>query len=201
MSAVPAYKVIFHKHRAKIFASFINSFSIHETDICLDIGGVSKGFEPLSSYCECININLHTNQKSDQWENVIADARFLPFKNKSVDYVISNSVIEHIEGGAERFSKELRRVAKNGYFISCPHYYTFVEPHYFMPFFQFVPEQAKKFLILKLGLKIGHMNKNNYEVIMLPKPAYLKTIFPNATLRFLNLFCLPFDVIILENKL
>ena len=155
------------------------------------------GFEHLNCHCQCISINLNTYQKDKMWINIIADARFLPLKDNSINYVISNSVIEHIENGALIFSKEVKRVSKNGYFISCPYYYILIEPHYFVPLFQFIPEKVKKFLIFRMGLSIGHISRKNYEVIQIPTTNYLKSIFPNTTLKIVKLYGLPWNTVIL----
>jgi hypothetical protein len=194
------YRNILRKHTQNLFQCFLSNFSPRKKEFCLDVGGVSRGFEGLPTYCNCISINLHAKTKKAGWAFILADAACLPFTQYSVDYVISNSVIEHLDKGVKAYSKEIRRVSKTGYFISCPYYYTILEPHYFVPFFQFLPERVKKALLFKFSLRIGHMSRKNYEVITIPSPKTLRLLFPEATCKKLMLFGLPWDVIITSRK-
>lgn len=120
--------------------------------------------------------------------------------DNKIDYAISNSVIEHVEYDSAIFSKELKRIVSKGFFISCPYYFTPIEPHYFVPFFQFVPEKVKRFLVLKLGLKIGHISRKDYEIIELSSLSRLKKLFPKASITIFTLFGIPLDVVIVGKK-
>lgn len=80
------------------------------------------------------------------------------FKNKSFDIAHSNSVIEHV-GDWERmvqFSSELERVADR-YFVQTPNFWFPVEPHFITPFFQFLPEPIRVWMVLHFNL--GHIPK------------------------------------------
>lgn len=45
---------------------------------------------------------------------IICDAQYLPFKDKTFDYIIASHIAEHVEN-PEKFCKELMRVGKRGY--------------------------------------------------------------------------------------
>jgi ubiquinone/menaquinone biosynthesis C-methylase UbiE len=81
-------------------------------------------------------------------DKVLGDGCVLPFRENSVDFVFSDNVIEHVsEDKRERFINELRRVARRGFFITTPNYWFPFEPHYHMPFFQFLPRVARERLV------------------------------------------------------
>jgi hypothetical protein len=202
------FPAIIVNYRKRLYDCFLNSFDLSKETICLDVGGVSTGFEALPQHCKCVSINLFCNKKERGWSKIIADGRFLPFKTQSIDYVLSNSVIEHITDktgkysieGAGQYSIEIRRVAKEGYFISCPYFYTIIEPHFVVPFFQFVPEKTRRFLIFKMRLTLGHLNPNRYLEIRLLSPKELAVLFPKASLSIFNLFCFPWASIVTLKK-
>jgi len=136
--------------RSKLFEFFIRSFNLGKETICLDIGGITEGFESLSYLCRAISVNLEVRKRVKQWNLIIADGRYLPFKEKSIDIVMSNALLEHVTEGREKLVQEVRRVSKGNLFMSVPYFYSFFEPHYLLPFFQFVPESIKRFLLFKL---------------------------------------------------
>ena len=84
---------------------------------------------------------------------VSGDARHLPFGAEAFDVVFSNSVIEHVGDSLEqrRMAHEARRVGKR-YFIQTPNRYFPIEPHFFFPFFQFMPLRLRLFLVQRLPL-------------------------------------------------
>jgi SAM-dependent methyltransferase len=167
----------FKHQRSKLFEFFIRSFNLSKETICLDIGGITTGFESLSKLCRAISVNLRVIKKVNGWDLIIADGRCLPFKDKSIDIIMSNALLEHITEGRERLVQEVRRVSKGNLFMSVPYFYSFLEPHYLFPFFQFIPESIKRFLLFKLGLKIGWMSRENYAEIHLFKNHSLKNYF------------------------
>lgn len=74
---------------------------------------------------------------------VRGDARALPFKEDSFDYVVSNAVIEHVggEAGARDMLAESRRVAKYGYFHTTPNRRFPVEVHTRIPILHWAPRR------------------------------------------------------------
>ena len=204
------YQNILYTHRRRLFAEFIGSLEPKTGSTILDVGGISEGFEELPKRAECISVNLKRSRSSTirmkqthtgaGWHFVVADGRYLPFKSDAVDFCISNSTIEHIVEKTELFSQEVKRVSRFGYFVSCPYYFTPLEPHFFIPLFQFVPEKIKRFLIFKLNLQIGHLRKNDYfETKLLPSTS-LKIMFSGAHLKVYKLFGVPMEVLITCRK-
>lgn len=114
---------------------------------------------------------------------VIGDARKLPFPEKSFDIVFSNSVLEHIGDYKQQklAAKEIRRVGKK-YFVQVPNKNFPIEPHYFIPFLQFLPVKLQKmFTYFLFGEK---------EEIYLPTKRQLKILFPDGSIveeKFLGL--------------
>lgn len=116
---------------------------------------------------------------SDAFTRVLGDGCALPFGENSVDFLFSDNVIEHVgEEARERFVNELRRVAAEGFFITTPNYWFPFEPHYHMPFFQFLPRAAKGRL-LRLA-RFGFVNDAS-ETIKLLSRRDLQRLVPEAT--------------------
>lgn len=81
----------------------------------------------------------------ERFDVIIGDGCALPLGDNSVDFVFSDNVIEHVsEPKRESFVNELKRVARMGFLITTPNYWFPFEPHYHMPFFQFLPQAARE---------------------------------------------------------
>jgi hypothetical protein len=85
-------------------------------------------------------------------EAVVFDGCALPFSDKSFDIVYSNAVLEHLPSHAhvDRFAAEVQRVGK-GWFVTTPNLWYPIEPHYHLPFVQFLPEESQRRLVKALG--------------------------------------------------
>ncbi len=175
------------QQRLKLFELLIRDFEISREKICLDVGGITEGFESLNNLCVPIAINLEVRKKAKGWNLIVADARFLPIRAGSIDLTLSNALLEHVNEGRERLVREIGRVSKGNLFISVPSFFCLLEPHYHLPFFQFVPESVKKFLIMKMGLKLGYMDKATYSEIKLFRKSQLKQLFPQAQIYTLRM--------------
>jgi ubiquinone/menaquinone biosynthesis C-methylase UbiE len=172
----------------------INSLNLKPGTSCLDVGGVSDGFEQLSKICSTVTVNLEIRQRTAGWGIIVADARSLPIRSKSVDFVYSVALLEHVDSGLERVAAEIDRISRRGFFVAVPYLYSPFEPHYLIPFFQFVPESIKRALILKLGLRIGYMDRRNYAKIELFTRRRLASIFPTAKVQVLKVYSIPISV-------
>jgi len=93
-------------------------------------------------------------------EKLIGNACHLEdFKDKEWDIVHSNSVIEHV-GGWEQITtmaRELQRVGQY-YFVQTPNYWFFIEPHFVLPFFHFLPRPIGVWILMRIK-GVGDMNK------------------------------------------
>jgi len=113
-------------------------------------------------------------------EVVIGDGCSLPLATKSFDWVFSNAVIEHV-GGWERqklFADEVRRVARKGYFITTPNRHFPIEPHTYLPLYQFLPPGLQK-QIIRLAPAWVHDFATAQEIDLL-SPKQLQHLFPEA---------------------
>jgi ubiquinone/menaquinone biosynthesis C-methylase UbiE len=155
----------------------------------LDVGGgagVAGEFCSLYERFETVTwINICASAKpvEDRIRVVVADGCLLPFPNRSFDWVFSNAVIEHVGSRSrqELFAAEIRRVARQGYFVTTPNRYFPVEPHALLPWYQFYPSRIKK---LALRLSPGYMTE--VEHINLVSRSEMQALFPEATVISAN---------------
>jgi SAM-dependent methyltransferase len=113
----------------------------------------------------------------------VADACALPLGTQSVDIIFSNSVLEHVGALANqrRYAAEIRRVARR-YFIEVPNKHFPIEPHVYIPFFQYLP--------IPWQVRLTRLLFHEDSEVHLPDHARLRALFPTATIereRFLGL--------------
>lgn len=186
----PLFEKYSQKSRRKKVEEFFRLMDPIKSDILLDVGGnVGYGFREIWNYFGSI-IVIDLNKKAMEVvkrevkhaEVIVGDACNLPLGDKSVDYVFSNALIEHIaEERRYLFASEVKRVARKGYFITTPNYYFPYEPHYKMPFWQYLPEGIKKGL--KEHFAVGHYRKGKYGRIGLLSTKELGELFPEAKVK------------------
>jgi len=80
-----------------------------------------------------VDITRRVKEINDADANsVMADARTLPFKNESFDFVYSLGVIEHFPETEQAIKEQSRVLRKGGYiFITTPHFSLFALQRYF----------------------------------------------------------------------
>jgi ubiquinone/menaquinone biosynthesis C-methylase UbiE len=109
------------------------------------------------------------------------------FDDNSYHIAHSNSVIEHV-GDWERmtqFARELARVAPK-YFVQTPNYWFPIEPHFMTPFFQWLPEPVRMWLVL--NFQLGHRQRatsideavRSVESVRLLNRKMVRALFENA---------------------
>lgn len=117
---------------------------------------------------------------------VAGDATRLPFADRAFSVAFSNSVIEHIPvTDRERFAEEIRRVADR-YYVQTPYRYFPIEPHYQVPFFQFLPARVQKWINARVTL--GWRGRGGWEDTRLLSVRELRCLFPDATIHRERLF-------------
>jgi len=77
-----------------------------------------------------------------------------------------------------RFADEIRRVARKGYFVTTPNKYFPIEPHSYLPFYQFLPESAQR-TIIRLAPAWVHDYDSSKEIDLLT-PKEFRKMFPEA---------------------
>jgi hypothetical protein len=125
----------------------------------LDVGGTPGFWEqyyqelPQNVHIVLVNLSFKTRSDLDWIQTTIGDARSMPmFADRSFDFSFSNSVIEHVGSREDqvRMANEMRRVA-NGYYVQTPNLYFPLEPHFLVPFWQFLPRHIRAHLLHRRG--------------------------------------------------
>ncbi len=174
--------------RRRKLALFFRMVGESSKGTLLDVGGglgVAGEFEPLYlRFAEVTIVNLAPVSipmaLQGKVQTIMADGCALPFRDASYDWVFSNAVIEHVGGWARQqlFAREIRRVAKKGYFVATPNLYFPVEPHTYLPLYQFLPEGLQRRLV---RFSPGYLR--TYEEIHLLSERRLRSLFPNAEIE------------------
>jgi SAM-dependent methyltransferase len=91
---------------------------IRKNDVILEVGSGDKPFKISHVLVDKFKSDFHRGPgrplKIEGKPFIFADAEFLPFKDKSFDYVILSHVIEHVDNPCEVI-KEITRVSSRGY--------------------------------------------------------------------------------------
>ena len=123
--------------RADKVRAFFEIMSPQSCDTLLDVGGtvgVSNEFAHLHhffSQTTVLNLRADALRKVHDVEVLCADARAIPLPDKSVDWIFSNAVIEHVgdESDQASMATEIMRVARKGFFVLTPNRWFPIEPH------------------------------------------------------------------------
>jgi len=162
----------------------------------LDVGGKinfweNRGIAGNTNFeITLINIEKEKSQYSNI-KTLIGDATDLSqFDDESFDITHSNSVIEHLYNfeNQKKMASEIVRVGKK-HIVQTPNKYFFIEPHYLLPFFQFVPKKLKYFILTKT--KLSRLKKWNkkfakqyVDEIRLLNLKEMKILFPKSKIYF-----------------
>ena len=88
-----------------------------------------------------------THAISEKFRVHIYDGQRLPESDQSYDFVISNSVLEHIPPPERaQVAREARRVGKRG-FIQTPAFEFPIEPHFVLPFIHWLPRSLGRWCV------------------------------------------------------
>jgi len=181
--------LFFEKSVSKIIANKATPIRI------LDVGGVesywiNNGFQNKDKIIITL-LNL-TNESTNSLNitSTIGDATNLEqFMDNEFDIVFSNSVIEHLYNLENQvlMSKEVQRVGKY-HFIQTPNKNFFIEPHYLLPFFQFIPKSIRYYILTKTRLSRGMRWDKEYASqylaeIELVSFTGLKRLFPHSKIH------------------
>ena len=193
------------KLRRARFALFLSLLKKLEGHVeILDIGGTQEfwnlmtGGDPGDVRVTLLNIDRQP-ATSDKFLSVEGDARSMPqFADKSFDVVFSNSVIEHVGSYADqaRMANEVKRVGKR-YFIQTPNKRFPLEPHFLVPFFQYLPSFLRAQMVHRFDVgwykRIPDYSAAKAEVdsIQLLTRKKFEALFPGASIHVEKLWGLP----------
>ena len=177
----------------------------------LDVGGTQIFWERMDFTKEPdVKIVLLNLSKVDVYhKNLISvqgDARRMDaFTDQEFDVVFSNSVIEHVGGYDQQcqMANEVKRVGKS-YFIQTPNRFFPIEPHFLLPFFQFLPLGLKIFLVHHFDIGWHKRTPDKQKAaqlvnsIRLLTEKELKKLFPGANIYKEKLFGLTKSLIVYE---
>ena len=95
-------------------------------------------------------------------------------------------MIEHVPKDLQQaFAEEIRRVGER-YFVQTPNRYFPIEPHYQMPFVQFLPEKTLK--ALNRRFTMGFRAKGEWYDTTLLTESDLRGLFPDAEIHKERMF-------------
>jgi SAM-dependent methyltransferase len=162
----------------------------------LDIGGadsfwINRGWGNNPNFHITL-VNLDFSPTPEKYSNlvkVIGDATDLnQYSAEDFDIVFSNSVIEHLYNKENqiKMANECRRIGKR-YFVQTPNRYFFIEPHYLLPFFQFLPRKLRVTILTKTPLSRGKRWNAKYarqyvDEIRLLNKKEMRELFPKSQL-------------------
>lgn len=159
----------FRKKRLELFGAMIDALFNKGDEIRVaDIGGLrsywellpASFFERYSFKISIVNVpGVAPGEDSEIFSHLVADGCDLgAFASNSFDIAHSNSVLEHVGDFSRRelFAAEIRRIAKY-YFIQTPNFWFPLEPHFFLPFFHWLPKSIRCHLVRRYAL--GHFER------------------------------------------
>jgi hypothetical protein len=182
------------RRRFELFLSLVRKLKGHIE--ILDIGGTQQFWDLMLDedqpdiHVTLLNVG-HQPVSSPRFESVVGDARSMPqFAANSFDVVFSNSVIEHLGDYANqrRMAEEVRRVGRR-YFVQTPNKRFPIEPHFLVPWFQYLPVRARTWLLIRFDVgwyrRIPDRSAARAEVesIQLLTRKRFSALFPEATIH------------------
>lgn len=137
-----------------------------------------------------ISVDGHSEDVSGETASsliTLYDGETIPWPENHFDWVLSNSVIEHVDPAKRRrFSSEIRRVGIN-FIVQTPSYWFPVEPHFVLPFLHWLPRKmGRKAARFGPWAILGKRSKGEVETyfkeINLLKLEEFRALFPGADL-------------------
>jgi hypothetical protein len=176
--------------RRRRWARLTEEFPDLEKMRVLDLGGTTLFWErsPVRPASVTV-INLNESRKSLSWvKPILGDACDAPelVGDEEFDLVLSNSLIEHLGGHAQRLRfAEVVRAMTPHYAVQTPYRYFPVEPHWVFPGMQFLPLKVRNWIAPRwpLGHTRGWPAAKAEEEVMFTELLSLtemRTYFPDA---------------------
>lgn len=190
----------FRAKRFRLFEYFLEQ--LDKPVNILDVGGaesfwINRSFHKRQDVHITL-LNLEEQEvRSSNMVSVSGDATDLSqYADSAYDIVFSNSVIEHLYTleNQKKMANECMRVGAN-YFIQTPNKYFLIEPHYRIPFFNFLPRSLAYWILTKTRWSLGQKwkpedAKVTMDEIRLLSKSEFKSLFSGASLYTEKLFFL-----------
>lgn len=130
----------------------------------LDVGGLvsywtNRDFHKDPDFhITLVNLKAEASEHSNIISETGDATDFSAYKDEEFDIVFSNSVIEHLHNydNQKKMSAEVARIGRY-HFIQTPNRHFFIEPHYLLPFFQFLPSSLQYKILVKTPLSRGQI--------------------------------------------
>jgi len=162
----------------------------------LDIGGfeqfwVARGYHGHERF-EITVLNLGVEPTHyPNIRSVKGDACDLSdFTDRQFDIVFSNSVIEHLHTyeGQQAMAREVQRVG-HYHFVQTPNRFFVIEPHYLLPWFQFMPKAVQLSVLTKTSLsRLKRMSREDalavLDEVRLLSEGEFRTLFPKSNIYY-----------------
>jgi hypothetical protein len=200
----------FRRNRGRILQQLIKATAAaagHSLHI-LDVGGRADYWDNVGTEgvarITLLNMSIDETDRPTQYtlfDHMVGDACDLSaHADQSVDFVHSNSVIEHVGDWDAmcRMASEARRVGRHGW-LQTPAWTFPVEPHWQLPFIHWFgrPAQAK---LLRLRRRFRHTplikRRQIVDGVNLLSRSELACLFPDDTIRTERFLLLPKSYIV-----
>ncbi len=150
----------------------------------LDLGCGESGQAPwLSGVPDVVGVDLRAVDPIwKPYPNFIrGDARRLPFPSRAFDLVFSNSLIEHLPTWEDQkiCAAEIRRVGHR-YWVQVPNRHFPVDPHYIIPFFQYLPYRVQKTVAKHISLGWNKKGTYQFKRVNCLTRRQMRELFPQA---------------------
>lgn len=181
------FEIFVLKRRAEVMARCLETMNPGAADTCLEIGGPTNSMSDLTTRFKqytVINMDadyLRKNRSyySGNFQPMAADGCRLPFKDKSFDFIFANALLEHIPRPQRHlFAAEVGRICRKGFFIINDNHWFPLDPHYLVPFYQYLPHGFKRSVSRYVAFK--WFPKGTYDPIDLLTIKEYKKLFPGA---------------------
>jgi predicted SAM-dependent methyltransferase len=169
----------------------------------LDVGGyerfwINRGYAGGNGDGDLHITLLNLTEEPTHYPNIVSvkgnacDMR--EFADRQFDVVFSNSVIEHLHSyeNQQAMAREVQRVGRY-HFVQTPNRYFVMEPHFLIPWFQFMPRALQYAILTKTSLarfkKLSAEDANSWidEVRLLSKQEFSR-LFPQSRMYIEKFF-------------